>query len=58
MNKILLDQQIIVKGLYLLKEFVSEKSNFINDEEKMRLPELTEQEMLKLIILEKELGKK
>ena len=52
MNKILLDQEIIVKALYVLGEAYDNKPNdFITKEILERLPELKNQEMNKLVLL-------
>ena len=45
MNKILLDQTIIVKALYILTEVFSKPNDFITKEMWERIPELKEQEM-------------
>lgn len=55
MNKILLDQTIIVKALYILTEVFNEPNNFITKEMLERLPELKNQEMTKLTLLERQL---
>ena len=52
MNKMLLDQEIIVKALYILGEAYDNKPNdFITKEMLERLPELKNQEMNKLVLL-------
>ena len=52
MNKMLLDQEIIVKALYILGEAYGNKPNdFITKEMLERLPELKNQEMNKLVLL-------
>ena len=52
MNKILLDQEIIVKALYILGEAYDNKPNdFITKEMLERLPELKDKEMTKLALL-------
>lgn len=56
MNKLLLDQTIIVKALYILDTMYNKPDNFINEEMLKRLPELKKQEMTKLALLEKQLG--
>lgn len=56
MNKILLDQTIIVKALYILTEVFDKPNDFITKEMWERLPELKSQEMTKLTLLEKQLG--
>lgn len=55
MNKILLDQTIIVKALYILTEVFSKPNDFITKEMWERIPELKEQEMIKLTLLEGQL---
>ena len=55
MNKILLDQTIIVKALYILTEVFSKPNDFITKEMWERLPELKKQEMAKLTLLEEKL---
>lgn len=56
MNKILLDQTIIVKALFIITEVFNEPNNYITKEMWERIPELTNQEMTKLILLERKLG--
>lgn len=56
MNKILLDQTIIVKALYILTEVFYKPNDFITKEMWERIPELKNQEMTKLTLLEKQLG--
>ena len=52
MNKTILDQEIIVKALYMLGEIYDNKpTDFITKEMLERLPELQEREMIKLILL-------
>ena len=52
MNKDILDQEIIVKALYILGETYDNKpTDFITKEMLERLPELKKQEMRKLILL-------
>ena len=52
MNKILLDQEIIVKALYILGEAYNNRPNdFITKEILERLPELKDKEMTKLALL-------
>ena len=52
MNKTILDQEIIVKALYILGEAYDNKpTDFITKEMLERLPELKKQEMRKLILL-------
>ena len=55
MNKILLDQTIIVKALYILTEMFDKPNDFITKEMRERIPELKKQEMTKLTLLEKQL---
>ena len=56
MNKILLDQIIIIKALYILDEaYKNRPTDFITKEMLERLPELKTQEMTRLILLEKKL---
>lgn len=55
MNKILLDQTIIVKALYILAESCDKPSDFITKEMLERLPGLQNQEMTKLALLERKL---
>ena len=55
MNKILLDQTIIVKALYILTEVFDKPNDFITKEMRERIPELKKQEMTKLTLLEKQL---
>ena len=55
MNKILLDQTIIVKALYILTEMFDKPNDFITKEMWKRIPELKKQEMTKLTLLEKQL---
>ena len=55
MNKILLDQTIIVKALYILAVAYDKPNNFITKEMLERLPELQNQEMTKLTLLERQL---
>lgn len=57
MNKILLDQTIIVKALYILTEVFDKPNDFITKEMLERLPELKNQEMTKLTLLERQLKK-
>lgn len=53
MEKLVLDQEIIVKALYILGEVITEPSDFITKEMLDRLPELKKQEQMKLVMLEK-----
>ena len=53
MGKMVLDQEIIVKALYILGEVIAEPSDFITKEMLDRLPELKKQEQMKLVMLEK-----
>lgn len=62
LEQLLQDQIIICKGLTLLKIYISNENNeflsnveILTKEEKERLPELSELEMKKLVMLEKEL---
>ena len=57
MNKILLDQTIIVKALYILTEVFDKPNDFITKEMWERIPELKKQEMTKLTLLERQLEK-
>lgn len=57
MNKILLDQTIIVKALYILTEVFDKPNDFITKEMWQRLPKLKNQEIDKLILLERQLKK-
>lgn len=56
-EKMVLDQEIIVKALYILSEVITKPSDFITKEMLDRLPELKKQEQTKLIMLEKGLTK-
>ena len=53
LEKMVLDQEIIVKALYILGEVITEPSDFITKEMLDRLPELKKQEQMKLVMLEK-----
>lgn len=53
LEKMALDQEIIVKALYILGEVITKPSDFITKEMLDRLPELKKQEQLKLVMLEK-----
>ena len=53
LEKMVLDQEIIVKALYILGEVITEPSDFFTKEMLDRLPELKKQEQLKLVMLEK-----
>lgn len=53
LEKMVLDQEIIVKALYILGEVITKPSDFITKEMLDRLPELKKQEQLKLVMLEK-----
>lgn len=53
MNNILLDQTIIVKALYILTKVFDKPNDFITKEMWERIPELKNQEMTKLTLLEK-----
>ena len=55
MNKILLDQTIIVKALYILTEVFDKPNDFITPEMWDRIPKLKNQEMTKLTLLERQL---
>ena len=55
MNKILLDQTIIVKALIILTEVFDKPNEFITKEMWERLPDLKNKEMTKLTLLEREL---
>lgn len=57
MNKILLDQTIIVKALYVLTEVFKAPNDFITAEMMERIPALKELEMMKLTLLERQLKK-
>ncbi len=57
MNKILLDQTIIVKALYVLTEVFDKPNDFITAEMMERIPALKELEMMKLTLLERQLKK-
>lgn len=53
LEKMVLDQEIIVKALYILGEVITKPSDFITKEMLDRLPELKKQEQMKLVMLEK-----
>lgn len=53
LEEILLDQEIIVKSLYILEQVITEPSEFITKEMLDRLPKLKEKEQMKLVMLEK-----
>ena len=53
LEKMVLDQEIIVKALYILGEVITKPNDFITKEMLDRLPELKKQEQLKLVMLEK-----
>ena len=52
MEKLVLDQEIIVKALYILGEVITKPCDFITKEMLDRLPELKKQEQMKLVMLE------
>ena len=52
-EKMVLDQEIIVKALYILGEVITKPNDFITKEMLDRLPELKKQEQMKLVMLEK-----
>lgn len=53
LEKMVLDQEIIVKALYILGEVITKPNDFITKEMLDRLPELKKQEQMKLVMLEK-----
>ena len=53
LEKLVLDQEIIVKALYILGEVITKPNDFITKEMLDRLPELKKQEQMKLVMLEK-----
>lgn len=57
MKKILLDQEIITRSLFVIQEMIKEPDEMFTKEMLNRLPELIKQEMTKTILLEKQLKK-
>ena len=53
LEEIKLDQEIIVKSLYILEQVITEPSDFITKEMLDRLPKLKEKEQMKLVMLER-----
>lgn len=53
LEEIKLDQEIIVKALYILGEVITKPSDFITKEMLDRLPELKKKEQMKLVMLER-----
>ncbi len=53
LEKMVLDQEIIVKSLYILGEVITKPNDFFTKEMLDRLPELKKQEQMKLVMLEK-----
>lgn len=53
LDEIKLDQEIIVKALYILEQVITQPSDFFTREMLDRLPKTKQNEMQKLVLLEK-----